>query len=344
MQLTLVICGLLDLEPTALVALDGTAPALTRLLATAGGATSMDGGPAAVACRVLDIKHQTDWPVAPWLAHATGVQASAPYWLCAEPANLVINRSDVRLDALVRDLDDAESAALRASLNTHFSRDGVQFAAIDASHWLLGVREPQLLSTVPPDGAIGAPMLPYLPAGDDAPRWRQWQSEIQMLLFEHPVNQSREIAGKKPVNALWLWGGGAPALAAAPPRLAMMHADAWLPVALARARGVPAAPLSPTLEAMRDHSSQSPSLAWLESNDTGDAHALAPSLASLDFHWFAPARGAFQNGTIHELDIVVVGRRASKRFVARRLSLARRLRTWTTAPKLSKLLSVAPGS
>jgi hypothetical protein len=344
MQLTLVVCGLLDLEPTALVALDGAAPALTRLLATAGAATSAEGGPAAVVCRALDITQQTDWPVAPWLARSAGVQASAPYWLCAEPANLVVNRSDVRLDALVHDLDDAESAALRASLNAHFSNDGVQVAAIDASHWVLGVREPQVLSTVPPDGAIGAPLLPYLPTGEDAPRWRKWQSEIQMLLFEHPVNQSREAAGKKPVNALWLWGGGAPALAAAPPRLAMVHADAWLPIALARARGVSAAPLTPSLEALRDHSSQSPSLAWLEPSDIGDATPLAGSLASLDFHWFAPARGAFQNGTIRELDIIVAGRSASKRFVARRLSLARRLRTWTSAPKLSKLVSAAPGS
>jgi len=344
MQLTLVVCGLLDLEPAALGALDVSAPALTRLLATAGATTIADGGAPAVACRELDITQQTDWPVAPWLARAAGVQATAPYWLCAEPASLVVNRSDVRLEGLVRDLDEAESAALRATLNAHFSNDGVQVDSIDHSHWLLGVREPQALSTVPPDRAIGAPLLPCLPTGDDAPRWRRWQSEIQMLLFEHPVNQSREAAGKKSVNALWLWGGGAPALAAAPPRLAMMHADAWLPVALARARGVSVAPLSPTLEALRDRSSQSPSLAWLEANDTGDAGALAASLAALDFDWFAPARGAFQNGTIRELDIIVAGRSASMRFAARRLSLARRLRAWTSAPKLSRLLSVPAGS
>jgi hypothetical protein len=343
MQLTLVVCGLLDLEPAALVALDGSAPALTRLLATAGATALVDGGAAALACRELDIAQQTDWPVAPWLARAAGVQATAPYWLCAEPATLVVNRSDVRLEALVRDLDDAESAALRATLNAHFSNDGVQLDSIDHSHWLLGVREPQALSTVPPDRAIGAPLLPCLPTGNDAPRWRQWQSEIQMLLFEHPVNQAREASGKKPVNALWLWGGGAPALAAAAPRLAMMHADAWLPVALARARGISVAPLPLTLEALRDHSSQSPSLGWLEASN-GDARALAAALAALDFNWFAPARGAFQNGTIRELDIIVVGRRASMRFAARRLSLARRLRTLTSAPKLSKLLSTPAGN
>lgn len=33
-------------------------------------------------------------------------------------------------------------------------------------------------------------------------------SEIEMSLFAHPHNAARERKGKRPLNALWLWGGG----------------------------------------------------------------------------------------------------------------------------------------
>ena len=38
--------------------------------------------------------------------------------------------------------------------------------------------------------------------------FRTQLNELQMLLFEHPVNQAREARGELTVNSLWLWGGG----------------------------------------------------------------------------------------------------------------------------------------
>jgi len=341
MQLTLVVRGLLDLPPAMLATADSAAPALTRLIAAASAAPSDPGSESAVACQVLGITRQTDWPVAPWLARGAGIDAGAGYWLCAEPAHFVVNRTDVRLEALVGDLDAEESAALRATLATHFADDGVSVAALDASHWLLGTRDTQSLATVPPDAIFGEPLIAHLPSGADAARWQQWQSEIQMLLFEHPVNTAREAASKKSVNGVWIWGGGAPALAAAPPRLAALYSDARLPALLARARGVVTSALPGSLEAMRDQSTLSPALAWLELNEGGDDSARVESLSALDATWFAPARGAFHNGTIRQLEIVLVGRDATLHYEARRLSLARRLRAWTSAPRLSKLLAAA---
>jgi len=340
MQLTLVVRGLLDLPPATLAAADSAASALTRLLAAASAAQSEPGAASAVACQVLGIARQTDWPVAPWLARGAGIDAGAGYWLCAEPAHFVVNRTDVRLEALVDDLDAEESAALRATLATHFAPDGVTVAALDASHWLLGTRDAQALTTVPPDATFGEPLIAHLPSGADAARWQQWQSEIQMLLFEHPVNVAREAASKKTVNGVWIWGGGAPALAAAAPELAALYANARLPTLLASARGVATFALPNSLEAMRDQSTLSPALAWLELED-GDDSARIASLAALDASWFAPARGAFHNGTIRALEIILVGRDAALRYEARRLSLARRLRAWTSAPRLSRLLTAA---
>jgi hypothetical protein len=339
MQFTLVVCGLLDLTAPALAAADANAPALTRLLAAAGTPTIEADGALAVACTALDIARQSDWPVAPWLAHGAGMEGDAAFWLCADPACYVVNRSDVRLHSIVRDLTDAEASALLATLNAHFASDGVHLVALDPPHWLMSAATPQALSTSQPETALDKPLIPRLPAGADAARWRAWQNEIQMLLFEHPVNRDREAVGKAPINGIWLWGGGAPALAAPAPRLAAVYASAWLPCALARARGVACALLPASLEALRDQSSLSPALAWMEPEGLKEPQQIAATLAALDGAWFAPARGAFQNGNIRGLEIVLTGHRSALRFGSRRLSLARRLRTWGAAPCLSKLLA-----
>jgi hypothetical protein len=48
----------------------------------------------------------------------------------------------------------------------------------------------------------------FMPAGEPAKAYLQLISEIQMSLHEHPVNLSRSVVGQRPINALWLWGGG----------------------------------------------------------------------------------------------------------------------------------------
>ena len=132
------------------------------------------------------------------------------YWLCAEPATFEVGRGDVRLSDTVRDLAASETTALLSSLNAHFASDGIRFEAPDAVHWLVGAEAPQSLSTLPPErvhrqaaarSSAGRTPTPGVGAA--------WHNEIQMLLFEHPVNVAREAAGRALVNSVWLWGGGA---------------------------------------------------------------------------------------------------------------------------------------
>jgi hypothetical protein len=49
---------------------------------------------------------------------------------------------------------------------------------------------------------------PHMPAGPDADGYRRVVSEIEMALHDHPVNRERQARGQRPVNSLWLWGGG----------------------------------------------------------------------------------------------------------------------------------------
>jgi hypothetical protein len=39
-------------------------------------------------------------------------------------------------------------------------------------------------------------------------RWHRVFNEVQMLLYEHPVNQAREARGELAINSVWFWGGG----------------------------------------------------------------------------------------------------------------------------------------
>lgn len=339
MNLTLVVSGLLDISASALATIDAGAPALTRLLAAAGLPTVDRDGVIAVTCAALGIAKQHDWPVAPWLAHAAGIDATAAYWLCAEPATFEVGRGDVRLSGTVGDLESAETAALLSTINAHFANDGIRFEAPDPAYWLAGAAAVQSLSTLPPEGVIGKPLLGHLPEGIDAGRWRSWQNEIQMLLFEHPVNIAREAAGRAVVNSVWLWGGGAPVSARPHPRIAALYANAWRPRELARATGVVCTHVPQSLDVLRDKSSQSPTMVWLDPPDAANPQLRANWLIALDRDWATPARGAFHNGTINGLDIVVTGRSSAVRFAGKRLSLARRLRTWRSAPRLSTLLA-----
>lgn len=53
----------------------------------------------------------------------------------------------------------------------------------------------------------------YLPQGVASGPYRNLLSEIEMALHEHAINQRRVSEGDRPVNSLWIWGGGvAPAI------------------------------------------------------------------------------------------------------------------------------------
>jgi len=227
---------------------------------------------------------------------------------------------------------------LVATLNAHFAANDVRFHAPEPARWLVGCGTRQTLMTHPPARVIGKPLLGVLPQGADGERWRSWQNEIQMLLFEHPVNTAREAAGRAVVNSVWFWGGGALA-PSAPARIAALYADAWMPRELAGATGVSCMNVPGSLDILRDKSEQSPALVWLDPPAGTESARLGNWLGELDRDWATPARGAFHNGTIKGLEIVVVGRSKAVRFTGKRLSLARRLRTWRSAPRLSALLA-----
>lgn len=337
MQLTLVVPGLLDLAETDPAGADAEGAAVAQLLATSPPPASDDSA-IGIACASLGLVKQRDWPMAPLLAAAANLDPGDAYWLLAEPVNLLVGQLDVRLGAIVDDLSPAEAEALVATLNAHFARDGLRFVAASPARWLVAAPSVQQLATHPASDAVGAPIFPFLPDGADAPRWRRWQSEMQMLLFAHPVTGERERQGRAVVNGVWLSGGGVRTTAQRVPNLASLYADSTLARDLARASGVAAAAAPRSLESWLAAGPESPSLVWLPAVGANERPS---ALAALGRDWAAPLSAALAARTELEVRVAISGRSGALSFTPRRPSLAARWRARLAPARLSAQLAAA---
>lgn len=137
-----------------------------------------------------------------------GNESGRAYWLYAAPVHLVLQRDSFSLAGPVPlpiDLEDAE--ALTRSLNTHFAADGLQFFW-HQHQWFLRLQQNPHIETTHPQRAVNQDIHPFLPIGKGASAWANFQNELQMLLFEHPVNIARDKQRLPAMNSIWCFGGG----------------------------------------------------------------------------------------------------------------------------------------
>lgn len=155
-------------------------------------------------------------PLAALRAVGSGLPAVGTQ-LCTDPVNLDFMQQALVLSPIVADtLSAADCDALLQSLNEEFAGEG------------LFVGAPHRAATAPYCQwtfiqAASASDLPNLGACSrlagrrvDADETRQllgrdglrWINRIQMCLYQHPVNQAREVQGLPGINSLWPWGLG----------------------------------------------------------------------------------------------------------------------------------------
>ena len=105
------------------------------------------------------------------------------------------------------DVKAEEMDAILASVRSAFPDDGLAFEQADSRGYL---RTDRPIATAACSAECAGGRLPdeFMPAGADAASFHRLQSEIQMLLHEHPVNEARRQRGQLVINTLWLWGGG----------------------------------------------------------------------------------------------------------------------------------------
>jgi len=267
-------------------------PALETLLARGTRRECAAHGVEAALCDALGIVRNQggfveDYPVAPITLAADGGVAGSGYWLRADPVHLRVMRDRIVLaDSAALELSQDEAAALTHSIASHF---GAAFSPspLHPKRWYVRYDIPPHLLTTPLSYAIGRDIDPLLPAGEDAMKFRTLLNELQMLLFEHPVNQAREARGALPVNSVWLWGGGS--LPVMPQSTLTVHSDDADARALAQfcAAEVRAMPTIFSAGLLIENN-----LVLLnqltDSGQVGDAYGWRDAIGALERDWFVP--------------------------------------------------------
>lgn len=176
--------------------------------------------------------------------------AGTSAWLRADPAWIRADINGARLFACSEGmrLTQADVDALRPALASTLADAGFEFDAPSPGRWYVRMPEgSQAPELVDPADALGVDLFDLMqtPAGDDGAlvrRWRALDSDIQVMLHNHPHNARRIAAGQPPVNALWFWGSGVRPTRVTTGSAAVWSNDASLQ-ALAAAAGVPTATL-----------------------------------------------------------------------------------------------------
>ncbi len=173
--------------------------------------SSVDGGERAQLQRHFQLQ-PAQWPVAALTRQLDVGDAGDAIWLRADPANVVPDMQGARMmghgDTLRPDAEDV--AQLLPALQPLFAGFGFILDAPVPSRWYLrlppGTTLPDFHS---PDDVLGDDLFAHLPDGDAGRRWRALLTEAQVVLHTHGWNQQRVADGKRAINSLWFWGGGA---------------------------------------------------------------------------------------------------------------------------------------
>ena len=84
--------------------------------------------------------------------------------------------------------------------------DDRELLCLDRRLYLLGA--PLATADVRAASINGGQPDDWLPGGAEAAAYHALSGEIQMCLHDLPLNATRAAAGQRPINGLWLWGGG----------------------------------------------------------------------------------------------------------------------------------------
>lgn len=131
------------------------------------------------------------------------------HWLRVDPIELMVDAGNIFLvgrDHLT--LQNDEIVALLQSLNEFLLQDGLLIKLGKSEEWYLHASTSFGITTSPLYEVMAQDIRPYLAQGSNYKKWHQLMTELQMLLFDHEVNQARQQTSKPLVNSIWPWGEG----------------------------------------------------------------------------------------------------------------------------------------
>ncbi len=149
----------------------------------------------------------------PWAARQA--QAPAGAWAFITPCHWQVGARHIAMSgAELPDFSAPQSHALLAAMQPFFAEDGITLQFDRANRWLACGAAFDGLASAALDRVAGRDIADWMPRGATAAKLQRLQSEMQMLLYTHPVNEARSARGLPAVNSFWFSGTGA--LPAAP--------------------------------------------------------------------------------------------------------------------------------
>jgi hypothetical protein len=105
-------------------------------------------------------------------------------------------------------LDETASRAFFEAVQELFTSQGYAMHYGAPLRWYVAHESLATLATASLDRVIGRNVDAWLGTAPALQALRRLQSEVQMLLYTHPLNERREAQGLLPVNSFWLSGCG----------------------------------------------------------------------------------------------------------------------------------------
>ncbi|WP_290641339.1 hypothetical protein [Aquabacterium sp.] len=171
-------------------------------------------------------------PWATWWAAQDGVTLDPQQtWGMLSPGHWLMGRDHLTLlDPATLGLSETESRTVFEAIRPLFEEDGWTLLWGSAQRWYAAHPSLAGLPTASLDRVIGRNPDLWLTDHAEARMVRRLQSEVQMLLYQHPVNDAREAQGLATVNSFWLSGCGTPPARTRQPDEVMLVNDLRAPM------------------------------------------------------------------------------------------------------------------
>ena len=162
-------------------------------------------------------------------SHGVTVDPNAPI-ARIEPIHIHAARDHLVLTSTqILDIQASEAEALFDSVKDIFAEMSSVTHRSKPHKWFIESPALQTLSTVSTTQAEGRNIDHWMPSDTSlegvARQWRKWQNEIQMIWFNHPVNEARQAEGMLSINSVWISGNGT--LADIKPNERLLQANQW---------------------------------------------------------------------------------------------------------------------
>jgi hypothetical protein len=101
-------------------------------------------------------------------------------------------------------LNEDESRQLLSAIQPYFEEDGLQVVYESPLVWRVTGELLDGLPLASIERVVGQNIKPWMPEHQRAKTLQRLQSEMQMLLYQHPVNDERSLKARWSVNSFWL--------------------------------------------------------------------------------------------------------------------------------------------